>query len=220
MPHPLVDPEVPVGVLRSSNPNYAGFHHLTWYVGNAHQAATYFVTRFGFEVVAYRGPETGSPILVSYVIKNGGARLSFTAPVVAPDQPCDKPASEEEKLLVKEIHAHLTKHGDGVKDIAFEVDDVRSIWEHAVANGATSIQKPTELTEPQKGKVLTATITTFGETTHTFINRSEYQGVFLPGYREITEQDPINAILPKTDYIEIDHCVGNQPWDGLDGIVQ
>ncbi|CAL5866137.1 uncharacterized protein PFLUO_LOCUS344 [Penicillium psychrofluorescens] len=203
MPLPLVDPEIPVGVVRKTLPSYAGFHHLGWYVGNARQAATYYVTRFGFEVVAYRGPETGSPLLSSYVVKNGGACLSFTAPLVGPHKSCDKPSSEEDRQLVKEIHDHLTKHGDGVKDIAFEVDD-----------------QPTELAEIKNGKIISATITTFGDTTHTFINRSEYQGSFLPGYKEVTEHDPVNVILPKTAYIEIDHCVGNQPWNGLDQIVQ
>lgn len=217
---PTVDPNVPVNYMRKKHPSYAGFHHIAWFVGNSLQAASYFVTRFGFKVVAHRGPETGSPLLSSYVVVNGGARLVFTGPVAGPDRQ-DHRASEHDHLVLQEVHNHLTQHGDGVKDIAFEVDDVRGIWEHAVANDANSVAEPTVVhdVDPDKGSVLTATITTFGSTTHTLVNRSDYRGVFLPGYHEVTDDDPISALLPAIDCIEIDHCVGNQPWNGLDDIV-
>lgn len=218
-----VDPNVPVDYMRRKHPSYAGFDHIAWYVGNSLQAASYFVTRFGFKVIAHRGPETGSPLLSSYVVANGRAQLVFTAPVAGPDRK-DHRASEHDHRLLKEAHAHLAKHGDGVKDIAFEVDDVCGIWEHAVTNDANakSVAEPTVMgdVDADRGNALIATITTFGSTTHTLVNRSDYRGVFLPGYREVAGDDPINKLLPPIDCIEIDHCVGNQPWNGLDDIVR
>ncbi|PWY93735.1 4-hydroxyphenylpyruvate dioxygenase 2 [Aspergillus sclerotioniger CBS 115572] len=206
-------------VLRSINPNYTGFDHISWYVGNARQAATYFVAHFGFSIVAYRGPETGSYLSCSYVVMNGKARFVFTAPVTSPNNTWNTRASDADRQHLNEMQAHLTKHGDGVKDIAFAVDDVTGVWEHAVQNGGTSIQKP-ELLKDDTGEVLSATIQTFGDTAHTLINRSAYHGIFLPGYQAVSGLDRLNDLLPKIDVIEIDHCVGNQGWDGLDSIVK
>lgn len=209
-----------VAVIHSINPNYTGFDYICWYLGNARQAATYFVAHFGFRVIAYRGPETGSYLTSSYVVVNGNARFILTAPISGPNNISEKRASDKDRTLLNEIQAHLIKHGDGVKDIAFQVDDVRGVWEHAIKNGAVSIQKPTVLADEKDGHVLYATIKTYGDTAHTLINRSEYRGVFLPGFRPVTDMDSLNERLPKVDLIEIDHCVGNQPWDGLDGIVK
>ncbi|OOF97781.1 hypothetical protein ASPCADRAFT_2851 [Aspergillus carbonarius ITEM 5010] len=206
-------------VLRSINPNYTGFDHISWYVGNARQAATYFVAHFGFSIVAYRGPETGSYLSCSYVVTNGNARFVFTAPITSPNNTWDTRASDSDRQHLNELQAHLTKHGDGVKDIAFAVDDVAGVWEHAVQNGGTSIQKP-ELLKDDAGEVVSATIQTYGDTAHTLINRSAYHGIFLPGYHPVSGQDRLNDLLPKIDVIEIDHCVGNQGWDGLDSIVK
>ncbi|GKZ90962.1 hypothetical protein AnigIFM59636_003102 [Aspergillus niger] len=205
-------------VLRNINPSYTGFDHIRWYVGNARQAATYFVAQFGFSIVAYRGPETGSHLSCSYVVTNGNARFVFTAPITSPNNTWDKRASGADRQQLDEIHAHLTKHGDGVKDIAFAVDDVTGVWEHAVQHGAISIQEP-KLLKDQSGEVRSATIQTYGDTAHTLINRSAYQGTFLPGYQAVSGQDRLNDLLPEIDVIEIDHCVGNQGWDGLDSIV-
>lgn len=209
-----------VAMVRSINPNYRGFDYLSWYVGNARQAASFFVTRFGFRVTAYRGPETGSHLVASYVVSNGNSILVFMAPIRSPEDLSDERASEEDRKLIREIHAHLTKHGDGVKDIAFQVDDVSGVWQHAVDNGATSVQAPVTLKEEKVGEVVCATIKTYGDTTHTLVNRSQYKGAFLPGFKRITAEDPINEVLPKVDLIETDHCVGNQGWGGLDGIVK
>ncbi|GLA01609.1 hypothetical protein AnigIFM60653_000543 [Aspergillus niger] len=206
-------------VLRNINPSYTGFDHIRWYVGNARQAATYFVAQFGFNIVAYRGPETGSHLSCSYVVTNGNARFVFTAPITSPNNTWDKRASGADRQQLDEIHAHLTKHGDGVKDIAFAVDDVTGVWEHAVQHGAISIQEP-KLLKDQSGEVRSATIQTYGDTAHTLINRSAYQGIFLPGYQAVSGQDRLNDLLPEIDVIEIDHCVGNQGWDGLDSIVK
>ncbi|PYH45181.1 4-hydroxyphenylpyruvate dioxygenase family protein [Aspergillus saccharolyticus JOP 1030-1] len=206
-------------VLRSINPNYTGYDYVSWYVGNARQAATYFVAHFGFSISAYRGPETGSYLTCSYVVSNGTARFVFTAPIVAADNASEN-RSEEDRGLLAEIQAHLNKHGDGVKDIAFQVDDVTGVWEHAVKNGALSLQEPTILKDEIDGEVLRATIKTYGDTAHTLINRSAYRGPFLPGYSAVPGLDRLNDVLPPVNVIEIDHCVGNQPWDGLDTIVK
>lgn len=207
-------------VIQGINPNYTGFDYIKWYVGNARQAATYFVVHFGFSLIAYRGPETGSYLTCSYVVANGKARFLLTAPITGPGNTSEKRASDEDRKLLDEVHAHLASHGDGVKDIAFQVDDVRGVWDHAVKNGAVPIQQPTLLHDKKDGDVLCATIMTFGDTAHSLIDRSEYNGVFLPGFRETSDLEKLNEQLPKVNLIEIDHCVGNQPWNGLDKTVK
>ncbi|CAG8243163.1 unnamed protein product [Penicillium salamii] len=205
-------------VIRSMNPNYIGFDYIGWYVGNARQTVSYFVTHYGFSVLAYRGPETGSFATTAYVIGNGAARFMFTAPLDSPESSWDTRASEEERAFCSEVHAHLTKHGDGVKDIAFQVDDVRGVWNHAVENGAESTRDP-EVLKSDDGEVLVAGIQTFGDTIHTLIDRSAYQGPFLPGFKAVERTDRLQELLPNIDLLEVDHCVGNQGWNGLDGIV-
>ncbi|KAJ5941501.1 hypothetical protein N7516_001669 [Penicillium verrucosum] len=214
-------PVVPANraVIRTMNPNYIGFDYIGWYVGNARQTVSYFVNNYGFSVLAYRGPETGSFATTAYVVGNGAARFVFTAPLGSPDSSWDTRASEEERTFCSDLHAHLTKHGDGIKDIAFQVDEVRSVWAHAVENGAESIREP-EVIKSDEGEVLIAAIRTFGDTIHTLINRSAYGGQFLPGFKTVENTHNIQKHLPKIDIVEIDHCVGNQPWDGLDGIVK
>ncbi|EDN03818.1 4-hydroxyphenylpyruvate dioxygenase [Histoplasma capsulatum] len=207
-------------------PEYYGFDHITWYVGNAKQAASYLITRMGFNPVAYRGPETGSRALVSYVIANSGATFVMTSPVcgkLATDEISKFQISVREQALLDEIHTHLENHGDGVKDVAFRVNaDVKAKWERAVANGAISVVNPTIISgdEPGSGQIEMATIKSFGDTTHTLINRDHYKGCFLPGYVRVEQGDSINELLPPIDFIEIDHCVGNQPWNGLDMAVK
>ncbi|EEH45486.1 4-hydroxyphenylpyruvate dioxygenase [Paracoccidioides brasiliensis Pb18] len=207
-------------------PEYYGFDHITWYVGNAKQAASYFITRLGFNQIAYRGPETGSRAVASYVITNGGATFVFTSPV------CGKLGENEmgrfgisshTKRLLDEIHDHLERHGDGVKDVAFRVNaHVRSKWEKAVAHGAVSVMEPAIIhgEEPGSGEIEVATIKSYGDTTHTLVNRDNYRGCFMPGYVRVDAEDPINEFLPAINFIEIDHCVGNQPWNGLDEAVK
>ncbi|KAL1969528.1 hypothetical protein VTN77DRAFT_8966 [Rasamsonia byssochlamydoides] len=206
-------------------PEYVGFDHITWYVGNAKQAASFYITRMGFKLRAYRGPETGSRSIASYVVSNGDAIfVVLTAPVCGPPGVVkDDDIPEEEKNLLTEIHTHLTKHGDGVKDVAFRIEgDIQTIWDRAVSHGAKSILSPTTFKgdEPDHGHVVVATIGTFGDTVHSLVNRQAYSGPFLPGYKPVLEDDPINKFLPKIDFIEIDHCVGNQPWNGIDKVVQ
>ena len=199
----------------SSATMYKGYHHMTWYVGNAKQAASYFITRMGFKTIARRGLETGSRYIASHVISNGRATFVLTSPIRAPDGG-NSGTSVAERQLLNEIHTHLTKHGDGVKDVAFEVDDVVAVYSQAIDNGAQSIQSPTVLKDKSDGEVLTATIKTFGDTTHTLVDRSKYHGSFLPGYQAISEIDPLEKYLPKISLEEIDHCVGNQDWDRME----
>ncbi|PLN83408.1 4-hydroxyphenylpyruvate dioxygenase 2 [Aspergillus taichungensis] len=215
----------PRSVIRSINPNYIGYDYIGWYVGNARQTVSYFVNHYGFSVLAYRGPETGSYATTSYVVGNGAARFVFTSPLRAPDSSDrDTRVSDDDRRLCADIHAHLTKHGDGVKDIAFTVDDVRGVWQHAVENGAEAVQEPTVLKDDSnsEGEVLLASIRTFGDTIHTLVDRSAYQGVFLPGFvRTPPRRDGSReSLLPHVDVVEIDHCVGNQPWNGLEGAVR
>ena len=199
-----------------SNPSngYRGYDHVTWYVGNAKQAASYFIMRMGFHYLAYRGLETGSRSIASHVVSNGGVTFVFTSPLRAPCQ-LEENTPESDKQLVEEIHAHLTKHGDAVKDVAFEVDDTRAVYSGAIANGADSALQPTFLRDERDGEVLIAAVKTYGDTTHTLVERSRYQGAFLPGYRPVTSKDPALEFLPKISLEMIDHCVGNQGWDQL-----
>ena len=188
---------------------------MTWYVGNAKQAASYYITRMGFKTVARRGLETGSRYIASHVISNGGAVFVLTSPISARDDgKVSIPAAE--KQLLDEIHAHLTKHGDGVKDVAFEVDDVHAVYHQAIANGAQSVQEPTILKDASEGEVLTATIKTYGDTTHTLVDRSKYHGTFLPGYCPVSEIDSLEKYLPSISLEAIDHCVGNQDWNQME----
>lgn len=202
-------------------PEYVGFDHIAWYVGNAKQAATFYVTRMGFKHIAYRGPETGSRVIVSYVVSNGDAVFVLTSPNCAPGFESDDHVSEEDKRLLAEIHGHLTKHGDGVRDVAFRINgDVTAFWNTAVDRGAAPISHPRLLHGNGNGSITLATIGTYGDTVHSLVNREGYTGPFLPEYEIVTDEDPINRFLPQIDVIDIDHCVGNQPWNGVDPVVQ
>ena len=202
----------------SSLVSYRGYDHVHWYVGNAKQAASYYVTRMGFKRVAYRGLETGSRSICSHVVRNGDITFILTSPLRSQNQDNRFGAEEQEQL--REIHTHLEKHGDAVKDVSFEVDDVDAVYYAAVKNGAKVVSKP-KILEDKDGHVKVATIQTYGETTHTLIERSQYQGAFLPGYRlEEDNEDPISRFLPGVGLKRIDHCVGNQDWNEMDRICE
>ena len=187
---------------------------MTWYVGNSKQAASYYVTRMGFSVVAYRGLETGSRSIASHVVSNGAATFVLVSPVRAlADLDSNTPFSE--RKLLDEVYRHLAQHGDAVKDVAFEVDDVQAVYDRAIAQGAVSVHEPRRLTDGN-GEVFSATIKTFGDTTHTLVNCSRYSGSFMPGYRTVTAVDPINKLLPSVPLEIIDHCVGNQDWTQME----
>jgi 4-hydroxyphenylpyruvate dioxygenase len=199
--------------------NFTGYDHVTWWVGNAKQAASYYSTVFGFETVAYRGLETGSRYLASYVVGNGQIRFVFTSPLRSEKHlPADEPISTDERALLAEMHAHLERHGDAVKDVAFEVDNVEGVYYKAVAEGADAVQPPRRLVDKQFGHVTTAVIRTYGDTTHTLISREHYTGPFLPGFRAAATPKKTTAgglALPKVELARIDHCVGNQDWNEM-----
>lgn len=195
--------------------SYRGYDYVHWYVGNAKQAAAWYVTRMGFERVAYRGLETGCRSVASHVVRNGGITFVLSSPLRGLHD-LHKFSAQEQELL-KEIHAHLEKHGDAVKDVAFEVDSVDNLYSAAVSNGAKSIREPS-VAKDKDGSVKTAVIQTYGDTTHTLIERQSYKGAFLPGYRAKTAKDPANHYLPTITLEAIDHCVGNQDWDEMDNV--
>lgn len=198
--------------------SYRGYDHVHWYVGNAKQAASYYITRMGFKRVAYKGLETNSRILCSHVIRNGDVTFILSSPLRSLEQ-IDRFTPEEQAQL-REIHEHYEKHGDAVKDVAFEVEDINAVFFAAVKNGAKAVSQPRTL-EDEHGYVKTATIQTYGETTHTLIERGQYHGAFMPGYRsESGNDDPITKFLPEVRLDRIDHCVGNQDWDEMDKICE
>lgn len=170
--------------------------YVEFYVGNAKQAAHYYMSAFGFNQVAYAGPETGVKNRVSYVLEQNKLRFVLTASLVPDD----------------EISRHVILHGDGVKDIAILVDDVKAAYDMAIAGGAKSVMAPTEQKD-EHGRVLKATIATYGETVHSFIQRDGYKGVFMPGYVEERKSIP-GSNKPELQFI--DHCVGNVGWGEMD----
>ena len=167
----------------------------------------------GFKRIAYRGLETGSRFIASHVVRNGDITFIFTSPLHAPSSKAV--CSPEDKQMLEEIHTHLAAHGDAVRDVAFEVNDADAVYNAAIENGAKSVMDPKELSD-EFGKVKIARIRTYGDTTHTLIQRNGYKGVFLPGFRAEQEEDPIEKYLPQVGLNVIDHCVGNQDWDEME----
>lgn len=191
---------------------YEGYDHVTWYVGNAKQAASYYVTRMGFEYVAYKGLETGSRSVVAHVIENSKhVRFVFMSALKS------KVEDPEEQKLVDEIHAHIVAHGDAVKDVAFAVDNVDQLYEQAVARGAGAVLAPTEISD-KSGSVKLCKIQTYGDTTHTLLERSKYNGPFLPGFQAWAHgPDALNLLINDNIKLDvIDHCVGNQDWNKME----
>lgn len=177
---------------------YLGFDHVVFWVGNAKQAASYYSTRFGFKRIAYSGLETGNREYASHVVKAKDVCFVLQSPLNPDDE------------VNREMSAHLKLHGDGVKDVAFKVNDARSIYDKAMQRGAKSIRAPWEA-EDEHGKVVMASIATYGDTIHTFVERKDYHGPFLPSYVAVKEEDPLDLLLPCTKLEFVDHCVGNQP---------
>uniref|UniRef100_A0A4W6FQM5 4-hydroxyphenylpyruvate dioxygenase n=1 Tax=Lates calcarifer TaxID=8187 RepID=A0A4W6FQM5_LATCA len=172
------------------------FDHLTFWVGNAKQAASYYCNKLGFEPLAYQGLETGSREVVSHVVKQGKDI----------ENKCKVPLFG----FFPEMGDHLVKHGDGVKDIAFTVEDCDLLVQKARERGAVIIKEPHTL-EDKYGKVRLAVLQTYGDTTHTFVERTGYSGLFLPGFHPPLFKDPFLAKLPSGKLDFIDHVVGNQP---------
>ena len=168
-----------------------GTDYVEFYVGNAKQAAHFYKTAFGFQSLAYAGPETGVRDRASYVLKQDKIRLVLTTPLHS-----DHPIAE-----------HIKKHGDGVKVLALWVDDAYDAFEQTTRRGAEPYQQPQTLKD-ENGEVRTSGIKLYGETAHLFIERKNYNGIFLPGYEEWkTDYNPSEAGLKY-----VDHCVGNVGW--------
>jgi 4-hydroxyphenylpyruvate dioxygenase len=165
-----------------------GTDHVEFYVGNAKQAAYYYQSAFGFELIAYAGPETGVRDRTSYVLQQGKIRLVLTASL--------NPDSEIAK------HVHL--HGDGVKVLALWVDDAEKAYYETMSRGAKSAFEPKRLTD-EFGEVVVSAIHTYGDTIHTFVERKNYKGAFMPGYQPAKSTMQVTPIGLKY----IDHCVGN-----------
>ncbi|HEY8314581.1 MAG TPA: 4-hydroxyphenylpyruvate dioxygenase [Candidatus Baltobacteraceae bacterium] len=170
--------------------------YLEFYVGNAKQAAQYYCAAFGFDQVAYAGPETGMRDRVSYVLAQKKLRFVITASL-RPDD---------------EIAKHVALHGDGIKDVAILVKDARAAFKHAVAGGAKAVLEPTDYTD-EYGRIVKATIATYGDTVHSFVQRDGYAGIFMPHF--VPERKTIAAVRkPGLEFI--DHCVGNVGWGEMD----
>lgn len=168
-----------------------GTDYIELYVGNAKQSALFYKTAFGFQSEAFAGLETGLTDRVSYVLKQDKIRLVLTTPL---DQ--DGP-----------INAHINKHGDGVKVVALWVEDATKAWEETTKRGAKSFMEPTTEKDAD-GEVIRSGICTYGETVHIFVERKNYNGLFLPGYKKWeSHYNPAPVGLKF-----VDHIVGNVGW--------
>ncbi|MEO8089250.1 MAG: 4-hydroxyphenylpyruvate dioxygenase [Gemmatimonadales bacterium] len=165
-----------------------GTDFVEFYVGNAKQASHYYRTAFGFQLVAYRGPETGTRDRATYLLQQNKVRLLLTSPL-SPEHPAA---------------AHIAQHGDGVRDIALWVDDARKAFSDAVERGAKPAQKPTVMRD-DTGEVVIAGIHTYGDTIHSLVERRNYKGLFLPGFQAVTPR----YAPPPVGLQYVDHCVGN-----------
>ena len=172
-----------------------GTDYVEFYVGNAKQSAYYFKTAFGFQSFAYKGLETGSKDVTSYVLIQNKIKIVLTTPL-------------NSKSL---LNNHIKKHGDGVKVIALWVDDATKAWEETTKRGAISFMSPNK-EKDEFGEVIRSGIYTYGETVHIFVERKNYKGVFLPGYSVCkSEYNP-----SPTGLKYIDHMVGNVGWNQMD----
>ncbi|NVK85100.1 MAG: 4-hydroxyphenylpyruvate dioxygenase [Cytophagia bacterium] len=168
-----------------------GTDYVELYVGNAKQSAHFYKTAFGFQSVAYAGLETGLKDRVSYVLQQDKIRLVLTSPLKQ-----DGP-----------INAHINKHGDGVKVVALWVDDATKAWEETTSRGAESFMEPVK-EEDEHGHIIKSGIHTYGETIHIFVERKNYHGAFMPGFKEWkSDYNPLEVGLRY-----IDHMVGNVGW--------
>lgn len=166
--------------------------HVRFFVGNARQSAYFYRNAFGFEVLGYAGLETGVKHEAGYVIRQGQITFVLTSPLSA---------SHPENY-------RLQQHGDGVTDIALEVDDVRAAYEEALKRGGQGVAPPVALEDGQ-GVYETATIRAYGDTTHTFINRDRYRGIFAPGFKAIDADRYSPTTFKPVGLVAIDHIVGN-----------
>jgi len=165
-----------------------GTDFIEFYVGNAKQAAHFYCSAFGFNLVAYRGPETGTRETASYLVQQDKVRLLLTTPIKS----------------TGEIADHIRKHGDGVKDIALWVDDARKAFSLAVERGAKPAREPSVIKD-EHGEIVSAAIHLYGDTIHSLIERKNYRGLFMPGF--VAKESVFKPVPVGLKYV--DHCVGN-----------
>jgi len=171
-----------------------GTDYVEFYVGNAKQAAHFYKTAFGFQSLAYSGPETGVREKASYVIRQNKLTFVLTTPLRS-----NNPITE-----------HIHKHGDGVKVLALKVEDATSAWEETTKRGGKSYLEPVTISDDD-GELVMSGIHTYGDTVHLFIERGNYRGVFMPGFRKWE-----SAYNPAdTGLLYVDHCVGNVGWNQM-----
>ena len=189
---PMYDDATLMLSTRAAARYFAGWDYLEFWVGNARAFAGWLASAFGFEIVAYAGPETGVPERAAYVLEQGDIRLLVTA-ALGPASP---------------IADHVRAHGDGVRDLAIRVTSATAAYDAALSRGAVGVNPPwTE--EDDSGKVTRATIALYGDTQHTFVERSAYQGLFLPGFSAASGLLPPSPGGPVAGLRQIDHVVAN-----------
>ncbi|MGA8043138.1 MAG: 4-hydroxyphenylpyruvate dioxygenase [Terracidiphilus sp.] len=196
--HATVTVDPAIEALKSLSADFLplqGTDHVEFYVGNARQAAHFYRTAMGMSLVAYAGPETGQRDRASYVLAQGKVRFVLTT------------ALRNNSPLAWHVH----RHGDGVHAIGLLVADANSAWRETTRRGARSIAEPSVLSD-QHGTVVLSSIATYGDTIHTFVERKDYSGPFLPGFRVI-EHDPLARPV---GLLHIDHMVGNVGWHEMD----
>ena len=169
-----------------------GVDHVEFYVGNAKQAAYFYRSAFGFRLIAYRGPETGTRDRASYILEQNRIRFVLTTPLYP----------------TGEIADHVLRHGDGVKSIALTVPDAQEAWVQTTTRGAEGAEAPASLRD-EHGEVRLSSIKIYGDTIHTFVERGNYRGPFLPGFAAVPGPDTVSR---PTGLLHIDHMVGNVGW--------
>ncbi len=172
-----------------------GTDYVEFYVGNAKQAAHYYMSAFGFQALAYAGPETGWKDRASYAVRQHKLTFVLTTPLRS-----NSPIAD-----------HIHKHGDGVKSLSLRVPDATKAWEETTRRGAKSYMEPQRLKD-EYGEVVMSGIHTYGDTVHLFIERKNYQGAFMPGYRPWNNPHFQTA---DTGLLYVDHCVGNVGWNQM-----
>jgi 4-hydroxyphenylpyruvate dioxygenase len=176
-----------------------GTDYVEFYVGNARQAAHFYKTAFGFQSLAYAGPETGVRDHVSYAIRQNKLTFVLTTPLRSGNTMAD----------------HIYKHGDGIKVLALTVDDASKAFKETTLRGAKTYLEPVQLND-EHGQVVLSGIYTYGETVHIFVERKDYKGCFLPGFKEWkTDYNPSS-----TGLLYVDHCVGNVGWNQMNNWVK
>ncbi len=187
--------EIPARVDTERYPQLSGFDHLEWWVGNARHSAAFFEATLGFEVVGYRGPETGQRDSMSYALRQGNIQFVVTGSLRPDGEIADK----------------VRTHGDGVRDVAFIAEDAEESFNRAVANGAKPVHEPHTL-EDDQGVVKRASVATYGDTIHSFIQRQDYAGAFLPNFEAVNLRSQGAHVGLGT----IDHVVANIERGHLD----